>query len=50
MRRSNFTTGPLIEPQPGVDRVGRQASVQAFKNKDFRRAEEIAQGRGRQPR
>jgi tetratricopeptide (TPR) repeat protein len=31
-----------IEPRPGVDRVQRQASEQALKNKDFRRAEEIA--------
>jgi len=30
-----------LESQPGGDRVGRLASVQAFKNKDFRRAEEI---------
>jgi cellulose synthase operon protein C len=35
-------TRSSIEPRPGVDRVQRQASVQAFKNKDFRRAEEIA--------
>ena len=34
-----------IEPQPGGDRLGRLASVQAYRDKDFRRAEEISRQR-----
>ncbi len=33
-----------VEPQPGGDRVGRLAALQAYRNRDFRRAEELAQG------
>ena len=39
-----------IEPQTGSDRLEHLASVQAFKRKDFKRAEEICQSHSHQPR